>query len=47
MGKLFTLPLFLYSVRLISAGRVGKEGEMAILDGIFFFVKGKTFKGNH
>jgi hypothetical protein len=27
MGKLFTLPLYFYSVRLVRAGKAEKEGE--------------------
>jgi hypothetical protein len=45
MGKLFTLPLFFYSVRLVRAGTGGKEGEKAILDEIFSLANGKTLRG--
>jgi hypothetical protein len=45
MGKLFTLPLFFYSVRLIRAGKVEKEGEKAILDEILSLANGKTLRG--
>jgi hypothetical protein len=34
MGKLFTLPLFFYFVRLVRTGKGGKDGEKAILDEI-------------
>ena len=45
MGKLFTLPLFFYSVRLIRTGKVEKEGEKAILDEILSLANGKTLRG--
>ena len=45
MGKLFTLPLFFYSVRLASTDKGGKEGEKAILDEIVSLGKGKTLRG--
>jgi hypothetical protein len=45
MGKLFILPLFFYSVRLIRAGKVEKEGEKAILDEILSLANGKTLRG--
>ena len=44
MGKLFTLPLFFYSVRLVRAGKVEKEGEKAILDEILSLANGKTLR---
>ncbi len=43
MGKLFTSPPF-YSVRLIRAGKVEKEGEKAILDEILSLENGKTLR---
>jgi len=46
MGKLFTSPSpFFYSVRLIRAGKVEKEGEKAILDKILSLANGKTLRG--
>jgi hypothetical protein len=45
MEKLFKLPLFFYSVRLIRAGKVEKEGEKAILDEILSLANGKTLRG--
>jgi hypothetical protein len=45
MGKLFKLPLFFYSVRLIRAGKVDKEGEKAILDEILSLANGKALRG--
>jgi hypothetical protein len=41
VGKLFTLPLFFYSVRLVRTGKGWKEGEKAILDEILSLEKGK------
>jgi len=45
MGKLFTLPLFSYSIRLIRTGKVEKEGEKAIIGEILSSEKGKTLTG--
>jgi hypothetical protein len=45
MGKLFILPLFFYSVRLVRTSKGGKEGEKAILDEILSLGKGKTLRG--
>jgi hypothetical protein len=45
MGKLFTLPLFFYSVRLIRVGKIEKEGEKAILDEILSLANEKTLRG--
>jgi len=45
MGKLFKLPLFFYSIRLIRAVKVEKEGEKAILDEILSLPNGKTLRG--
>jgi hypothetical protein len=45
MGKLFKLPLFFYSVRLVRTGKGGKEGENAILDEVLCLGKGKTLMG--
>jgi len=45
MGKLFKLPFLLYSVRLVRAGKVEKEGEKAILDEILSLANGKTLSG--
>jgi hypothetical protein len=45
MGKLFTLPLFFYSVRLIRAGKLHKKGEKAILDEILSLANEKILRG--
>ena len=45
MEKLFTLALFFYSVRLISAGKAEKEGEKAILEEILSMANRKTLRG--
>jgi hypothetical protein len=45
MGKLFTLPLFFYSVRLVRTGKVEKEGVKALLDEILSLADGKTLRG--
>ena len=44
MGKLFTLPLFFYYIRLVRAGKVEKEGEKAMLDTILSLANGKTLR---
>jgi len=41
MGKLFTLPLFFYSVRRVRAGKIEKEGEKTRLDEILSLAKEK------
>jgi hypothetical protein len=45
MGKLFKLPLFFYSVSLIRAGKIKKEGEKAILDEILSLAKKRESMG--
>jgi len=45
MGKLFTLLLFFYSVRLIRVGKGEKVGEKAILDEILSLANGNILKG--
>jgi hypothetical protein len=44
-GNYSNSPSFFYSVRLIRAGKVDKEGEKAILDEILSLANGKTLRG--